>query len=102
MNEAQKSMELAKLMGWKLTKKLIIKKNHSYHLGNTPLMPYSRKVSGRAQFADILLKFPEVMCNFVEVITCGDEQLCGEIELSWKPTQQNILDEILRMNGVKP
>jgi len=95
MNEREKSLKLAELMGWvvftysppfirfqtSIGKKLMI------------LDPYGDTPDGLAQFAAIPLKFPEVMKRLKQDIFTGQ---------SWdiEPTQANILDEILRMNGV--
>ena len=55
-------------------------------------------VNGRAQFAAILLRFPKVMERFVEAYEVEYEAIEIEI-INEQPTQANILDEILRMNG---
>jgi len=80
MNTQDKSLKLAELMGW-------------MELPAMP-QPYEDSVIGRAEFAAILLKYLEEDQYFFE----------GWIS-RWgtsKPmTQANILDEILRMNGVE-
>ena len=93
MNEQEKSLELAELMGWKL---VTIFGDADWHIVREPaflnndkfpvLEPYAYDADGLAQFAAILLKFPEVFEDFM---------------YEFIPTQSNILDEILRMNGVE-
>ena len=98
MNEYEKSLKLAKLMG--LSYNIIDCKDGYMTIEPTcdhirresgdvvQYTPYESDEEGLAQFAAILLKFPEVM----------------EFSTEWtynKPTQANILDEILRMNGVE-
>jgi len=90
--EKQKSLALAKLMGW----------NPSYSsdgrfiscmppwCGGETLCPYTKTQQGLTQFAAIFLKDPEVM----ELFRCVNE-MTGAFSI--KPTQANILDEILRM-----
>jgi len=60
--------------------------------------PYSDDEEGYAQFAAILLKFPEVMaCQFRLVSLSSGSYFSRDVTV--KPTQANILDEILRMKG---
>jgi len=95
-----KELALAKLMGWKLhqtdTKSQLYElrdKSFRYLEGDyQPLEPYSETIAGLAQFASILLRFSQVMTL---------SHACHEpIWNAKEPTQENILDEILRMNGV--
>ena len=101
MNEQEKSIKLAELMGWE-------RKPNPYSNGAyadedyvwdvdvrliNGVYPYASHEFGLAQFAAILLKFPEVMIRFM----WGGEH--GKYFIN--PTQSNILDEILRMNGVE-
>jgi len=103
MNEQEKSLKLAELMGWELDYNKLWDEWHVLNLfprGHiaTILQPYANSEQGHAQFATILLKFPEVFSTFDCRITSNPKNvmwLNGE-----KPTQSNILDEILRMNGV--
>ena len=103
MNEPEKSLELAKLMLWQKASwnnSGVVDSDAetepylfcSQELGPLMLNPY-HPVDGLAQFAAILLKFPEVL---YEPDSYG---------VLWgahvEPTQANILDEILRMNGVE-
>jgi len=64
------------------------------------LNPYSSSPNGLAQFAAILLKFPEVMKKFTMQGDFGETSLtwysCGEN----KPSQGKILDAILLMKGI--
>ena len=63
--------------------------------------PYNDTDRGLAQFAAIMLKFfPVVMTrlSFVECIVNGS--CMQNMSQPIAPTQANILDEILRMNGV--
>ena len=97
MNEQEKSLKLAELMEWETRLTCIVKNAPSSvkvyadkesGIGFAELQPYSKEEIGLSQFAAILLKFPEVM----------------EFSTEWtynKPTQANILNEILRMNGVE-
>lgn len=57
-----------------------------HELYDEQLNPYE----SAAQFGLIFLRYPEVMSSF-----CCHDTAVGE------PTQANILDEILRMNGVE-
>jgi len=78
MNEKEKSLELAKLMGWR-----------------EKINPYGK--GGLAQFAAILLKFPEVF-EYAEGGGYLKPTEHGGCDMA--PTQENILDEILKINGV--
>jgi len=104
MNEYEKSLKLAKLMG--LSYNIIDCKDGYMTIEPTcdhirresgdvvQYTPYESDEEGLAQFAAILLKFPEVFPERLESYV-GFE---GWIK---KPTQANILDEILVMNGVE-
>jgi len=98
MSDHEKSLKLAELMGWKLTpdeKSILTTTDAVYgHLD-----PYGRHRGGMAQFAAILLKYPMVITSFIEAPCCGYEQCCGELRLASNPTQEQILDEVLRMEG---
>jgi len=99
--EKQKSLALAELVWW----------NHSSSSdgryiscmppwsGEETLCPYVKSQQGYAQFAAILLKFPEVITMFVQVEGCGHEQCCGDVGLYTRPTQTNLLNAILHMKG---
>jgi len=119
MTEQEKSLKLAELMGWdlKLLKNFVRQENDelkSYHICTSQVdgcdmweyvkfNPYSSSVEGLAQFAAILLKFPEVIFSLVEVTSIVTGRDMGH-ENRWYYydfNQSNILDEILRMNGVK-
>jgi len=93
MKTKEKSLELAKLMGWDI----------AIHGGDreTPMVkisshkwwalePYANRDGGLAQFAAIALKFPFVFGLTKE----GDHDML--------PTQERILDEILRRESVLP
>ena len=105
MTEQEKSLELAKLMGWKIT---TLTGGADWHLVREDVLqisdmypvlePYAQCSEGLAQFAAILLKNPEVMMRFNGCI-CPERE-CEQSTES-EPTQENILDEILRINGVK-
>ena len=106
MNTQDKSLKLAELMKWKLdtTATPIITINphfiqyfvKGFH---TFLEPYAETSDGLAQFATILLKFPKVMSR-KETYNYDDGPVMFSVWKSVEPTQTNILDEILRMNGV--
>jgi len=90
MNTYDKSLQLAKLMRWSVyyeqqTSGSVALLKHGKHQTSGILNPYKNL----AQFAAILLANIEVF---------EDGYLNGLA--SFKPTQENILDEILRINGV--
>jgi len=90
MNEKEKSLELSKLMGWRVH----VYDTHVNFDGGVidgVLQPYEKNKSGLAQFGAILLQFTEVF----------DEFDGGRYAWEYKPTQESILDEILLLNGVK-
>lgn len=114
MNIKDKSLALAELMGWERTSP-----DHEGictcdmgNVYNNLCCPYTLSITGLAQFAAILLKFPEVMAGFdmhvwqhsddkTTCCMCGTAYVKGESIYCKLPTQANILDEILRMNGVE-
>jgi len=95
--EEQKSLALAELMGWNLepnpySNGTYADEDMQWNLGvlgkthSDGLYPYEHHVFGLAQFAAILLELKTPF--FVRTWSAGLE-----------PTQTNILDEILRMEG---
>jgi len=103
MKEQEKSIKLAKLMGWDMSDVLgkdyiTTSMGQPEFLAQMCLRPYGSMPNDLAQFAAILLKFPEVMWS----LGSNPEGLLN-IPTQWfnKPTQSNILDEILKLNGVK-
>ena len=106
MTEKEKSLKLAELMGWKLVTIFgdadwnIVREPALLNNDEFPVLePYVYGADGLAQFAAILLKFPDVM-TFVSYEADTTLKMYNGLELK-EPTQSNILDEILRMNGVK-
>jgi len=96
MKETEKSLELAKLMGWREFKSTGAYMIFSeYELSE--LKPYCSDTQGLAQFGAILLKFPAVF----EYASAGGFIKYNDGYTYTEPTQENILDEILRINGVK-
>ena len=95
MNTEGKSMMLAKLMGWGIYGGRVTDEVGSDRIGFCEPCPYSDTQQGLAQFAAIMLRFPEVLARF-KLMDSG-EWMGGLI--GGEPTQSNILDEILRMNG---
>jgi hypothetical protein len=91
VNTREKSLELAELMGWD------VQTDQGITTMPAPsrdiLCPYDTYLNGRAQFADILLEYTEVMHK----LTSGTNRFWH----GCKPTQANILDEILRMNNIE-
>jgi len=102
MNEQEKSLELAEVMGWERSELggVSFWEGENIDLYHTTLCPYSSCNAGKAQFAAILLRFPEVMERFTEAGSMLDDATM--MRNGMKPTQANILDEILRMNGIEP
>lgn len=101
MNGQEKSLALAVLMGWELVS---TQGNHwinnwgytASHSVDCYLDPYNNL----AQFAAILLKFPEVMGRRVAHPTIDpDRGMSVSLWTIVEPTQENILDEIIKMNG---
>jgi len=100
MTKKGKSLLLAKLMKWKLFKDIMIDDPKAPGYGQR-LQPYLDTTAGLAQFAAILLAFPEVMTTTVTRIVHGEEEEICKWDLeAYKPTQANLLDEIVRMNGL--
>lgn len=102
MNVEQKSLELAKLMGWR-----VYEGDNGLHFTHEMgcLSPYDDRPrsDGRAQFAAILLGSPEVLIG----IKKGDFGMTLKYRedsgwMSIALDQESILDEILRMNGINP
>jgi len=97
MNTQEKSLKLAELMGWKPKWNNMACEGVPKIFDYGFLEPYASGNNGRAQFAAILLKFPEVMGRHdLYMWNHPNGAAIGATE----PTQANILDEILRMNGV--
>jgi len=106
MNTKEKSLKLAELMGWEtfsgtentpnaVNIQYIRLKYGQSNIGGQLLNPYcTDSVMGHSlsQFAAILLKFPEVL---------GHSLVYG-CRFDGETMQANILDEILRMNGINP
>jgi len=98
MNKQEKNLELVKLMGWYVYDfKYSIERGYRqdehiviFEGCDALLEPYQ----DLAQFGAILLKFPEAIVRINDSV---DYHLWCE----HPPTQENILDEVLRMNGVK-
>ena len=97
MNTQDKSKKLAELMGWE---RIWSSVREEYHVNGSymELVMYDSDNDGLAQFAAILLKFPEVFedCIGGGFILETSHEGAGYLQ----PTQANILDEILRMNGI--
>ncbi|MES0445025.1 MAG: hypothetical protein ABUJ92_00630 [Desulfobacterales bacterium] len=93
MNEQEKSIKLAKLMGWELDGGCLAK-TCGKDLRYFTLNPYADNDHG--QFKAIILNFPAWVSRTVKF---PNENPCfmGNHNLLY---QDNILDEILRMNGV--
>jgi len=112
MNEQEKSLELAKLMVWEVSQwpsvnVFVVRLfNHDELACNWPhLNPYAETESGQAQFASIIMKFPEVMVNVHNYYGSDYDGPAVDSQQPMSPplhlTQANLLDEILRMNGVE-
>ena len=103
--EKQKSLALAGLVGWELQNSRLLPSQPPciYHNAGAVeclmLDPYNdTDRNGLAQFAAILLKFPEAMaCQFSTVCLSDGSMLTRNTPV--KPTQANILDEILKLNN---
>ena len=109
MNRNDKSLKLAELMGWKITdgegqyKGSPCVKVWPDRLWSRLLCPYEESEDGYTQAHAILLKFPEVMVRvFPHVPVFDRNNNFKELQINedFEPTQENLLDEILRMNGV--
>ena len=100
MTEREKSLELAELMGWKVywedngAESVPVLK-----MGNRQIAGTLNTYNNLAQFAAILLKYPEVLVR-PRFIGCLNNKELAYPDYN-KPTQENILDEILRMNSVE-
>ena len=97
MNEQEKSLELAKLMGWEVWK--CGKENHinGLHMDiydDMTLCPYTYGEEGLVQFAAVLLKNYKV----IEHIADDYNLYC---DFQSHEMQKLLLDEILIMNGVE-
>jgi len=106
MTNDEKSLKIAELMGWKgyytdfTRHDFIWDCNPDFDCTQYKLEPYEKSEEGLAQFAAILLKFSDIMQRFGRLngvwhIRCKKHEITER-----EPTQANILDEILRMNGV--
>lgn len=98
MNEKEKSLGLARLMGIVTEDRGLLCVQGTFagdQYNGMPEIwqPYAQNKNGLAQFAAILLRFPDVMHRF----GCCEAHDFDEIAA----TQTNILDEILRMNEVE-
>lgn len=105
MNEQEKSLKLAELMGWRIVYHeecyANVQKDSGNPLKTESLEPYCEDSNlGLAQFAAILLKNMEVLAHFCRADIRSEQDNEFSVELVGEPTQANILDEILRMNGV--
>ena len=94
----ERSKMLAELMNWKLAiygislpTEMQELRIQGGQLNDTVLEPYVKDDHG--QFKEILFRFPEVILRMNRGY---DGVYCGWYNT---PTQENILDEILRMNG---
>jgi len=110
--ETQKSLALAELMGWEINNAANASEPVSVctdyavsTIDSQPtsywLQPYEHTAVGLAQFAAILLKFPRVFCRFTQGDFDGFTSLLFDDGYHDKlePTQANVLDEILKMQG---
>jgi len=100
MNEQEKSLKLAELMGWEVISVRDMRMYNPFCTGTADIELYNETTRGLAQFAAILLRFPEVMRRFDHVGPYGDGTGGIQTADGLPPTHTNILDEILRMNGV--
>jgi len=114
MKEREKSLKLAKLMGWRVDKDGCA---YLFDSGFQPVNPYDTGAFGLSQFAAILLRFPDVMQRFIveeefdglndvmqwlrvrQDVTCRRGEYIDVKRMLGAPTQADILDEILRMSG---
>jgi len=99
MTKQEKSLKLAELMGWEVygANNNIIQQ--PFERTMSELQPYLQTTYGLAQFAAIILKFPMVMTHLIEKPYRKSKQYEGEedFRIVKKPTQEQILDEILKM-----
>ncbi len=100
MNEEQKTLILADLMGWNVV--LSEAKDEYHQFNNVDLRPYDFCDEGLSQFAEIILKFPSYVDKFHTETKTG---MTSAFFDGWyqnnAPTQVNILDEILIINGIR-
>ena len=115
MNEHDKSLALAKLMGWSTScGRVHCTFEGKYFFGGGVLHPYAKTEEGLAQFSAILLKFPDVVSKFVCTEGHTDEHATsaeryeryggmfqGFITAEKPFTQEAVLDEVLHMSGVE-
>jgi len=110
MNEKEKSLELAKLMGWDVVtltgdSDWYVVREAILKLDEYPVLePYSPRGEGLAQFGAILLQHKEVFAEFDKNRYGWEQRDCEgnwNVGDEYKPTQAAILDEILKLNGVK-
>jgi len=106
MDTQGKSSALAKVMGWdlstygtKLPEHMREERIQVAPFDDMVLDPYSTEPNGLAQFAAISLKFPEVLNMYSCKVTNNPRSPIWKD--GNKPTQENMLDEILKMNGIK-
>lgn len=90
MNTEEKSKAFAKLMHKTWYNNCLIKSGVS--TGLLLYNPYATTQWGKAQFADIFLEHTDVMDEWVR----GGKHWCSAL----KPTQENILNEVLKMEGL--
>ena len=101
MNTQEKSLKLAELMGWKPKWNNMACEGVPKIFDYGFLEPYASGNNGRAQFAAILLKFPEVMARWCYITKDDENKFDTTGAIIVQPYQGAILDEILRMNGVE-
>jgi len=110
MNIKDKGIALSKLMGWDVVtltgdSDWYVVREAILKLDEYPVLePYSPRGEGLAQFAAILLQFPDVFAEFDKNKYGWEQRDCEgnwNVGDEYKPTQENILDEILKLNGVK-
>jgi len=110
--EKQKSLALAKLMEWRVKQDSLSSEGHpliecdAYNfIYHSYLSPYKHTAYSMAQFATILLTFPEVMSRTEDRWHSGsfeDDDGWGteSIWLHREPNQANILDAVLAMHDM--
>jgi len=109
MNEQEKSLKLAELMGFAIEyigppdMATGYSRHTMFHKVSGAMRswePYKESTFGLSQFAAILLRFPEVMTRQSFTNHFANAGLSYRSHFQLEPTQANILNEILRMNGV--
>jgi len=113
MNEHDKSLALAKLMGWSTSCGRVHCTFEGKNGFNGVLHPYAKTADGLAQFAAILLKFHDVVSKFVcteghtyEHATSAERyeryggMFQGFITAEKLFTQEAVLDEVLQLKGL--